>query len=349
VFKSLQRHLLGVDGKDHLRLRGLVNKAFTPRLVEQMRDRIQTLADELLDRTQTPGSIELISEFALPLPVTVIADMLGVPLKERAAFQRWSKAILSAGHSTWGMIRAVPSALRFMRYLRRFIRRRRRDPHDDLVTALIRAEEAGDRLNEDELASMIMLLLVAGHETTVNLIGNGVLALLEHPDQLARLRDDLRQIQSAVEELLRFASPVETSTERYAREDVSIRGVTIPRGEMVYVAIASANRDGGQFKNPDSLNIARKSNKHLSFGAGSHFCLGAPLARLEAEIAISALLSRFPDLRLAEPPHRPRWRRGLILRGLESLPLEYGPGMAGDQVKPQLHGGIHPIVAPKRT
>ena len=182
-----------------------------------------------------------------------------------------------------------------------------------------------DRLSENELLSMAFLLLVAGHETTVNLIGNGTLALLEHPDQLRRLRDDPGLIRPAVEELLRYYSPVETATERYAREDVTVGGVTIPQGSLVFAVIASANRDDRQFADPDRLDLAREPNRHLAFGQGIHFCLGAPLARLEGQIAISTLLRRLPELRLAVPPGALRWRGGLVLRGLQKLPVAFGP------------------------
>jgi cytochrome P450 PksS len=326
IFKSLQRHLLSTDTPDHTRLRALVSKAFTPRLVEQMRPRIRALTDRLLDPVQGRGRLDLIRDFALPLPMIVIAEMLGVPAADRHAFHRWSKALLSAAHSTWSLMNAVPNTVLFLRYLRTFIARRRAEPQGDLVSALIQAEEAGDRLSADELVAMVLLLLVAGHETTVNLIGSGMLALLEHPDQMERLRRDPGLIKPAVEELLRFTSPVETATERYAREDVTIGGVTIPRGEMVYVAVASANRDGRHFPDPDVLDITREPNKHLSFGLGAHFCLGAPLARLEGELAINALLRRLPGLRLTVAPSRLRWRRGLILRGLEALPVAFGGG-----------------------
>jgi cytochrome P450 PksS len=209
-----------------------------------------------------------------------------------------------------------------IRYIRKSIRKRRAEPRDDLISALIQAEEAGNRLSGDELVSTVILLFVAGHETTVNLIGNGVLALLQHPDQLARLRSDPSLIKPAVEELLRFTNPVDMATERYPREDVTIRGVTIPRGEMVYVVLSSANRDERQFPNPDQLDITREPNKHLALGLGTHFCLGAPLARLEGQIAINTLLRRLPDLRLAVVPSQLRWRPGLLLRGLEALPLK---------------------------
>jgi cytochrome P450 PksS len=324
VFKSLKRNMLGLDPPDHPRLRALVHKVFTPRLIEQMRGRVQGLTDELLDKVQDRGRMDLIRDYALPIPTTIIAEMLGVPAGDRHEFHRWSNAIMSAAASTRGLLKAIPNAWALMRYIRKTIKKRRSNPRDDLMSALVRAEEAGDTLSEDELLAMVLLLLVAGHETTVNLIGNGTLALLEHPDQMERLRNDPALIKPALEELLRYASPVEMATERYAREDVTIAGATIPRGEMVLAVLASANRDERQFTSPDSLDITREPNRHLSFGLGAHFCLGAALARLEGQIAISTLLRRVPDLWLTVAPDRLRWRRGLLLRGLESLPVAFG-------------------------
>jgi cytochrome P450 PksS len=324
LFPKLRRNLLNQDPPDHTRLRAIVSRAFTPRLVEQMRDRIQVLTEHLLDRAGRRGRIDLIRDYALPLPTTVIAEMLGVPPEERHQFHRWSNAIISAAASTWQLVQSVPNVWAFLRYVRKTVRKRRADPGPDLISALARAEEAGDRLSEDELLAMVFLLLVAGHETTVNLIGNGTLALLEHPDQMAKLRADPALIRPAVEEMLRYSSPVELATERYAREDVSVAGVTVPRGEMVFAVLASANRDERQFANPDTLDITREPNKHLAFGLGTHFCLGAPLARLEGQVAINTLLRRFPRLRLAAAPATLRWRRGLLLRGLEALPVLAG-------------------------
>jgi cytochrome P450 PksS len=223
-----------------------------------------------------------------------------------------------------GLVKALPSVWMLMRYIRKIIKKRRAKPQDDLVSALVGAEEAGDTLSEDELLAMIFLLLLAGYETTANLIGNGTLALLEHPDQMEKLRNDPGLIKPAVEELLRYGSPVELAITRYAREDVTLAGVTIPRGAGVLAAIASANRDERQFANPDSLDITREPNKHLSFGLGMRFCLGAALARMEGQIAMSTLLRRLPDLRLAVPVSAVRWRRGLMLRGLEALPVAFG-------------------------
>lgn len=326
VFRPLTRNMLDVDEPDHTRLRALVRKAFTPRLIERLRGRIQALCDDLLDEMERKGGTELIGDYALPVPATVIADLLGVPAGDRRKFHRWSNRIVSVSPGAEAGLqglRLVPSVWAFIRYLRKQFERRRADPRDDLITALVQAEEAGDKLSEDELLAMAFLLLVAGHETTVNLIGSGTLALLEHPEQLEMLRQNPSLIKPAVEDLLRYTSPVQMATERFAREDVAIAGTTIPRGGLVLAVIGSANRDERQFERPDSLDIAREPNKHLAFGKGIHHCLGAPLARMEAQIAIDALLRRFPNLRLAIAPESLRWRRGVILRGLEKLPLVF--------------------------
>jgi cytochrome P450 PksS len=321
--RPLSRNMLDLDDPHHARLRGLVHKAFTPRLVEQMRERIQILTDRLLDRTRGRGRMDLIRDYAQPLPTTIIAEMLGVPPAHRHRFQRWSSTLVAIGASRWGILLSIPHVWLFLRYTRRLIQARRAQPQGDLVSALVQAEEAGSHLNEDELVAMIVLLLVAGHETTVNLIGNGTLALLQHPHELQRLQRDPALVRPAVEELLRFASPVETSTERYARQDVTIAGVTIPRGEMVFAVIASANRDERQFPDPDKLDITREPNKHLAFGLGAHYCLGAALARMEGQIALGTLLRRVPGLRLAVRPEALRWRPGLVLRGLKALPVTF--------------------------
>jgi cytochrome P450 len=319
--KPLMRNMLDLDGVDHDRLRSLVQKAFTPRLVEQMRPRIQQLTEDLLAALQSRKQIDLIHDYALPLPTTVIAQMLGVPVQDRHRFNRWSKTLFLISASRWGLLKAIPSVWQFMRYIRRLLAARRADPGDDLISALVQAEEGGERFGEDELLAMVMLLLVAGHETTVNLIGNGTLALLEHPDQMERLRSDPALIKPAVEELLRFHSPVEMATERFPRENTAVAGVTIPRGEMVLAVLASANRDEQQFVDPDKLDLSREPNRHLSFGLGVHFCLGAPLARLEGQLAINTLLRRTSHLQLAVPAAALRWRRGMVVRGLEALPL----------------------------
>jgi cytochrome P450 PksS len=324
MFKPLTCNLLDLDPPDHTRLRALVHKAFTARLVEQMRGRIETLTNDLLEVVQGRDRFDLIHDYALPLPTTIIAEILGVPAEDRHKFHRWSNTLVSSSSSKWGMLKAIPSVWLFMRYVRKVIRARRAAPGDDLVTALVQAEEAGEHLSEDELLAMIFLLLVAGHETTVNLIGNGTLALLENPQQMEKLRHHPGLAKTAVEELLRYHSPVETATERFAREDVTIAGVNIPQGSLVFAVLASANRDERQFPNPDALDVTRDPNKHLAFGLGIHFCLGAPLARLEGQIAINTLLRRAPELRLAAPPGALRWRPGLVLRGLQALPVSGG-------------------------
>jgi cytochrome P450 len=321
VVKRLSRMMLNLDAPDHTRLRALVHKAFTPGLVANMLERIESLTDGLLDAAQVRGRMDLIRDYALPLPATIIAEMLGVPVTDRHKFHRWSSALVAASGSTWGMLMMVPAMWAFLGYIRKLVKSREADPRDDLISALVHARDAGDRLSEDELLAMIFLLLVAGHETTLNLIGNGVLALLEHPAELDRLREDPDLIKPAVEELLRYDSPVQMSSERYAREAATIAGVTIARGETVVAMLGSANRDERQFERPDDLDITRAPNRHLAFGQGVHYCVGAPLARLEGQIAINTLLRRFPDLRLAVAPQALRRRRAVGLRGLVSLPI----------------------------
>jgi cytochrome P450 len=323
VLKPLARNMLDLDGADHARLRKLVHKAFTPRLIEHLAGRIQDLCDELLDTAQRSGTtIDLIHSYALPIPLTIIAEMLGIPPADRAKFHRWTSTMVSVS-SALDVARVLMPVWQLQRYLRQLFEQRRADPRDDLVTALVQAEEAGDHLSEDELLAMVVILLIAGHETTVNMIGNGTLALLQHPDQLDRLRNDPDLTGSAVEEMLRYSSPVELATERYAREDVSLLGATIPRGEMVLGVLASANRDERQFANPDTLDIAREPNRHLAFGQGIHYCLGSPLARLEGRIAFQTLLRRAPNLRLACAPEAVPWHKALFVRGLDRLPVTF--------------------------
>jgi len=322
MFAPLERNLLGLDNPDHPRLRALVHKAFTPRRIEQMRGEIQAVADGLLDAAAPKGGMDLIADFALPLPLIVIGRILGVPAADNARFHRWTRTFVSAGTNRNPVV-LVPTILRFMAYLKKQIRERRARPQDDLITALVQAQEGNDRLSDDEVLAMIFLLLSAGHETTVNLIGSGALALLRYPDQLGRLRSEPTLIRGAIEELLRFVCPVEMATERYAREDVTIAGVTIPRGELTLAVIASANRDASYFASPDALDLTRENNRHLAFGHGAHYCVGAPLARLEGQIAIRTLIGRMPDLRLNAAPDQLRWRGGFILRGLEALPVRF--------------------------
>ncbi|MCU0492403.1 MAG: cytochrome P450 [Chloroflexaceae bacterium] len=318
----LNQHMLATDPPDHTRLRGLVQKAFTPRLVEGLRPRIQQIADELLDAVEGKGEMDLLDAYAFPLPITVIGELLGIPAEDREQFRAWSSVVVSFEPST-ERFQQMGAALReFTNYLGKLFALRQAEPQDDLVSALIQAEEAGDRLSQSELFSMVFLLLVAGHETTVNLIGNGVLALLQHPAQMELLKQRPELIQSAVEEFLRYDSPVETSTPRFAREDIPFGDVLIKRGDEVLVVIGSADRDEARFANPDELDITRSDNRHVAFGHGIHFCLGAPLARLEGEIAIGTLLRRLPNLRLAVPADELLWRPGLLIRGLQRFPVK---------------------------
>ncbi len=319
---ALTRHMLTQDAPDHTRLRTLVHKAFTPRLVEGLRERIQTVCDDLLKVVARSGRMELVREYALPLPLTIIADLLGIPGEDRLRFHSWTRSTVAASTNI-DLLRALPNIWLLMRYLRKLFAERRAHPRDDLVTALVQAEEAGDRLSEDELLGMVILLLLAGYETTVNLIAAGTLALIQHPQQRDRLQQNPALAASAIEELLRYTSPLDIASIRAAREEVTIGSATIPRGGLVLAVLGSANHDESQFPDPETLDITREPNRHLAFGLGAHFCLGAPLARLEGQIAITTLLRRFPNLRLAKAPESLRWRKGLIFRGLEELPVAF--------------------------
>jgi len=318
--------MLDRDPPNHTRLRGLVNKAFTPRVVEVLRPRVQAIVDELLDRVRDQGSMDLIEDFAYPLPVIVICEMLGVPLADRDRFKTWGLDIARGLDAIWlppdseVAVRSAASRRAIAEYFRELIAERRTEPRGDLLSGLIAAEEAGDHLSVEELLATCILLLIAGHETTVNLIGNGTLALLRHPAELRRLRDDPGLITTAVEELLRFDGPVQR-TARVPSEDVTIAGRTIPAGEIVMPFIGAADRDPAQFPDPDRLDIARADNRHIAFGWGIHFCLGAPLARVEGQIAINTLARRLPKLALAAD--KPDYRQSLTLRGLKTLHVTF--------------------------
>lgn len=316
----INQNMLFADPPDHTRLRTLVNQAFTPRRIAQMAPTLQTIADDLIGAVYANGEMDLIADFALPFPVVVISDLLGIPSADQSQVATWSQVIISPGG------RRLKAKVRrrlmreFVAYLQSLFDERRRAPQDDLITALVQAEADGDRLSETELSSMVALLLVTGHETTVNLIGNGVLTLLQHPDQLALLRRNPDLLDSAVEELMRFDGPVETSTTRWVGEDLVYQGHAMQRGDTVRVVITSANHDPAAFDNPDKLDITRSPNKHLQFGHGIHYCLGAPLARLEGKVAIWTLLERLPDLRVTATP---KFRQGVLFRGLENLPVAW--------------------------
>jgi len=318
--------MLDRDPPDHTRLRGLVSKAFTPRVVDGLRSRIQQIVDELITRVQAAGSMDVIEEFAYPIPVNVICEMLGVPLADHERFKGWSLDIARGLDSIWlppdseVPRRSAASRHGINDYFRGLIAQRRASPRGDLLSALIAAEEAGDKLNEEELLATCILLLIAGHETTVNLIGNGVLALLRNPGELKRLRETPGLIMTAVEELLRYDGPVQR-TARVASAEATIGGRTIAKGEMVMPFIGAADRDPSQFPDPDRLDLTRADNRHIAFGWGIHFCLGAPLARVEGQIAIDALVRRLPRLELMTDA--PEYRQSLTLRGLKTLPVKF--------------------------
>jgi len=318
--------MLDRDPPDHTRLRGLVSKAFTPRVVDGLRSRIQQIVDELITRVQAAGSMDVIEEFAYPIPVNVICEMLGVPLADHERFKGWSLDIARGLDSIWlppdseVPRRSAASRHAINDYFRGLIAQRRASLRGDLLSALIVAEEAGDKLNEEELLATCILLLIAGHETTVNLIGNGVLALLRNPGELERLRATPGLITNAVEELLRYDGPVQR-TARVASAEATIGGRTIAKGEMVMPFIGAADRDPSQFPDPDRLDLTRADNRHIAFGWGIHFCLGAPLARVEGQIAIDALVRRLPRLELMTDA--PEYRQSLTLRGLKTLPVKF--------------------------
>ena len=320
---AINKHMLMVDPPDHTRLRGLVHKAFTPRMIESLHPRIEQIAEEALDAVADKGEMDLINDFALPVPITVIAEMLGVPLADRAKFREWSNTIVFEGLKGTNPDKVAVASLEFIMYFHEMFDARRAEPRDDLITGLVQVEEDGEKLDQQELISMVFLLLVAGHETTVNLIGNGTLALLQHPDQVEKLRNNPDLIKTAIEEMLRYNGPVGSSTMRWALEDLELFGQPIKTGEMVLASLLAANRDPEQFENPDTFDITRTPNRHIAFGSGIHYCLGAPLARMEGAIAINALLRRLPDLQLAVPVDDIKWNESLLLHGMQALPVKF--------------------------
>jgi cytochrome P450 len=328
-------HMLNLDPPDHTRLRRLVQKAFTPGRVAALRPRVQEIATELLDSMESlaaadgSGAVELdlLDSYAFPLPITVICELLGVPAKDRQLFREWTAVIISSERTAEDLSRETfhRAGQAMFGYFAQLIAAKRESPADDLLSALILARDEGDALTEHELYAMLFLLLVAGFETTVNLIASGALALLTFPQEMAMLRADPSLLPAAVEELLRYVNPLNHATERFTIEDLPIGDTVIPAGEWVTLVTSSANRDPGRFADPDRLDLSRDASGHLAFGHGIHHCLGAPLARLEGEIAIGSLLDRLPGLTLAVPPSELRWRRSSLIHGLESLPVRLTP------------------------
>ncbi len=325
---ALQDHIstwMGfIDPPDHTRLRALVSSAFTPRMIRNLRPRIQAIVDELLDRVQADGQMDLIADFAFPLPAIVIAEMLGLPPGDREQFKEWSNdvmAFLGTGRPRVDVAKRAQQGVYALKdYLRGIFRQRRQSPRDDLISALLIVEEEGDRLSEEEMFGMCVFLLVAGHETTLALIGNGLLALLRNPDQRRQLQEDPTLMEKAVEEFLRYDSPIQHQT-RVAGEDFELEGCWIRQGQRVLPMLGAANRDPAQFESPDRLDVSRQPNPHLAFGYGIHFCLGAPLARLEGQIAVETILHRMPALELMNEPLS--WRVHTSMRNPERLPVTF--------------------------
>jgi cytochrome P450 len=326
---AFARHMLVVDPPDHTRLRRLVAGAFSVRRIESLEPRIEAIVNDLLDDIAARGPdtvVDLVSSFAFPLPFTVICELLGVPDHDRKELAEGLAVLLAPAPTPEQYALAKTASDAVVALLERLVEEKQRDPDDALVSALIVARDGEERLNHQELMSTIFQLIVAGHDTTASLIGNSVVALLRHPADLAELRADPSKLPTAIEELMRFDAPVPHATFRYAREAIELGGVTIPAGAQVLINLAAANRDGLYCPSPEVLDIDRAEVRHLGFGHGIHFCLGAPLARMEGHVALSGLIRRFPDLRLAVPVEQLRWGHGdgVVLRGLSALPVVPG-------------------------
>ncbi|GAB6436817.1 cytochrome P450 [Bacillus luti] len=319
----LTTHMLNSDPPNHNRLRSLVQKAFTPKMITQLEGRIQDIADDLLHDVKRKNSLNLVDDYSFPLPIIVISEMLGIPKEDQAKFRVWSHAVIASPETPEEIKETERQLAEFITYLQYLVDVKRQNPKDDLVSALILAESEGQKLSVPELYSMIMLLIVAGHETTVNLITNTVLALLENPEQLQLLKNNPNLIDSAIEEGLRYYSPVEVTTARWAAEPFQIHEQIIQKGDMVIISLASANRDETVFENPEVFDINRENNRHIAFGHGSHFCLGAPLARLEAKIAITTLFNQMPELHIKGNREELKWQGNYLMRSLEELPLTF--------------------------
>ncbi|HET9912568.1 MAG TPA: cytochrome P450 [Anaerolineales bacterium] len=324
VYRCFAKTMFYSDPPYHTRLRGLVSNAFTPTTVERMRLYVQQTVDTLLDAVQAEGKMDAIRDFANPLPILVISQLLGLPAEERAQFKRWSDdlfAILgSVPHSPELMEGAARSLHALTDYITKLSEARRKQPQEDVLSALVEATENGEQLTQDELVANMIILLSAGHETTINLIGNGLLALLQNPDQLQKLRAQPELVASAVEEMMRYDNPVQIAY-RSAAEDVEIGGRVIRKGQLVNSVLAAGNRDPERFSEPDHFKITRDEGRHLGFGLGIHFCLGAPLVRLEAQTAFTTILQRFPQISLASD--NLEWQEHPIFRGVKSLPVEF--------------------------
>jgi cytochrome P450 len=317
-------HMLNSDPPTHTELRKFVQPTFTPAAIKKQRQQIEMIAHKLLDKMEAKTQpIDFISEFAFPLPFLVIAQMLGIPEKDKHDFQIWSNAIIEAINDPVAMKKSEHYCRLFFAYMRRLVAEKQAHPTDDLISAWISAREDGKKLSEDQLYAMILLLVLAGHETTVNLISNTIYALMQHRDQWEELKENNALIPNAIEESLRYYSPIEVTTARWASEDISLGGENIKQGDTVFVVLASINRDEELIENGDVFSIHRKPIKHHAFGHGIHFCLGSPLARLEGDVALRAIVNRLPNLQLAVPEEKLKYRPGFLLRGLVELPITY--------------------------
>ena len=327
LYRLLTHHMLNTDGEAHARLRALVNKAFSARQVEQMEPRLRTIAHDLLDRLVPRGAMDYVGDFALPFSIAVIAELLGIPSRDRHRFRAWSHILVApsvdAARNERKTARLAQVMQDFVDYLQGVFAARRRAPQPDLITSLLEAEETGDRLSTEELFSMILLLTVVGHETSVFLLANQALTLLTHPAVLAAVRRDRSMIAPVIEEVIRYEGPVERATMRFAAEEIALHGETLQRGDAVSLVLASAHRDERVFAQPDLFDPARSGVRHLGFGLGAHYCLGAPLARLEARVALDTLLDRLPAVQLAIPHVDLRWQTNPIVRGPKRLPLRW--------------------------
>ncbi|HUQ55518.1 cytochrome P450 [Lentzea sp.] len=318
IEEALSVHMLNMDPPGHTRLRKLVTKAFTARRVELMRPRVQEISAELIAKLNDGDVVDLLEVFAFPLPITVICELLGIPIDNRDEFREWSNQLLTFG--TADEVQAAGAAM--AAFLFQHVGKvQAAEPDDTFFSALVHANDSGDRLSTEELVSMAFLLLVAGHETTVNLIGNAVFSLLQNPDQLQVLKDKPELIPASTEEFLRLEGPINVATFRFTKEDIDLGGVTVPAGEILMVSLVAANRDPAKYENPDQLDVTRSAQGHVAFGHGIHFCLGAPLARLEFDVALTQLLARFPNLELAAEPETLVWRDSTLIRGLHTLPV----------------------------
>ncbi len=317
------RNLLGTDPPVHSQLRRLVSRDFTPRRIRELEPRIREIAAKIFDCAEKTGEFDVVKDLANVLPVTVIAEMLGVPVELNATFKQWSDKLIDAGNNLPGTP-TPPDVAKTLDaltdYFESEIEKRRKNPGPDLVSALVQAHDTGDVLSSADLLNFVSLLLIAGNETTTNLIGNGTLALMRNPDQLALLRSNPPLLASAIEEMLRYDGPVQ-STVRFVKNDSNVGGTDIPAGAATFIVLAAANRDPVKFSAPEKFDITREPNEHVAFGEGIHFCIGAPLARLEASVAFGAMLDRFRNLRFKDPELKPKYKGSYILRGIESLPM----------------------------